>query len=263
MKRSHLAYTATASCFLGLALVIAVVGATKLTGKLVALERDGQGETIDASEVDLIPGDQLPRAKARSDGVASILTSLQSRNSRLRRTECTRTIEDHRRLVNRLVEIAEMPKDKYDSHDSRELAVELLGEFRSREALRALIRYADWQHSSPKMVSYRSFFDGYPCAKALQNFGPMARSAILDHVQRTPPADISSTAIEVYAIIAGTDQEALRAVSARIDRGAGYKEGFERLRQGQYDLRAGTARVFTGYAPAKDLTRSWGVDRGA
>jgi hypothetical protein len=145
--------------------------------------------------------------------------------------ELTRLHED---VTARLLEIASTPKPQYLMDDSRQLAVELLTKFYSPDAIPILVEHVDYsQPGFPRALplerSPGPALDA-GCALALQRFGQLSTAAILEHLWKTPPEDISEEANKLYAwlfikayggpfgSIAGGPKEAIAVIERARDR---------------------------------------------
>ncbi|MEX2119644.1 MAG: hypothetical protein WD847_08620 [Pirellulales bacterium] len=163
------------------------------------------------------------------DRVERLLAELQLEQPRLK---AKRRIAFHYScLVGGLISIAGTEKERYvELSDPRQIAVELLGEFRCLDAIPTLIEHIEWQQSMSITDNYE--FAGYPCAMALSRYGIAAVPAILTRVRTGP---VSDREIDLFARLIrsayepmGGDDEAISTVERTIDR-ATQIDNLERL----------------------------------
>jgi hypothetical protein len=135
----------------------------------------------------------------------------------------------HRFLVERLSQIAGVDKQRYALRDTRELAVELLGQVAARKSVTLMIRNVEYKQNM--IVTEYSPLNGYPCARVLLNdVGPTCMPSIVDYLQAQGTENVSDKAIYLFAEIFwgcgasfdpvdGPEEEALGYVARSIRRG--------------------------------------------
>ncbi|MEX0711456.1 MAG: hypothetical protein WD278_03855 [Pirellulales bacterium] len=134
-----------------------------------------------------------------------------------------------------MIELAEERKDRYDSADSRQLAVQLLAELRAREAIPVFVKHAEYYQGG--VGENDVFLDPYPCARALREFGLDGGQGILTYLYKIPPEQLTDKAVELYARVcigvyptnAGGFREAIGVVERATARRSNDKENYQRL----------------------------------
>lgn len=133
-------------------------------------------------------------------------------------------VRKHDREVAALLDLASKPKERYEWFDSRELAIDVLAHYGTRESIPMYVR--NIEYFSPGFTDDFSFLNGYPCALALRSIGLSAQPEVFAFLEATPVDDVSDKAIDLYAHLmlsiyhsnAGGHEEAIEVVRRALER---------------------------------------------
>ncbi|MCI0421584.1 MAG: hypothetical protein L0312_20555 [Acidobacteria bacterium] len=123
----------------------------------------------------------------------SSLQWLKSQNVERRTATAEKIAKDRREMIAQLLELAQQNAGSKELRGTKELAIDLLGEFRAVEAVEFLIR--DVEFSPPSLRGELSRLGAYPSARALVNIGNQSGEEILAFVH----PQVSDKAIKLYA----------------------------------------------------------------
>lgn len=157
-------------------------------------------------------------------------------------------IRQHDREVAALLALASKPKERYELSDSRELAVDVLAHYGTREPIPMYVR--NIEYFSPDFPDGYSPLNYYPCALALRKIGLSAQPEIFTFLQTTPREEVSDKAVELYAHLmrsiyhanAGGHDEAVEVVRRATERAS------ERQRENMQRLLEKLEQITKGWA---------------
>jgi len=87
-------------------------------------------------------------------------------------------LKEHQRLIQHLIELSDKPDPSefspYNWHDSKHLAILLLGDLRAAEAVDVLLEHLEYKNPRELIGSYTDLGGHYPAAEALSKIGMLA-----------------------------------------------------------------------------------------
>ena len=179
--------------------------------------------------------DSDTRRRESTMSVKEVLKGLESEDLDDRLAAKQMLLSFHDELTARLIELAEERKARYDSADSRQLAVELLAKLGKREAIPVFVKHVEYYQGG--LAENPSLLAGYPCALALGQFGLEGAQGILMYLYKIPPDQLTDKAVELYAGVivavygtnAGGFREGIGVVERATARRSIDKDNYQRL----------------------------------
>jgi hypothetical protein len=121
------------------------------------------------------------------------LIGLKSSDIVKRQAAAEKALNDRRRLVSELLTLAQQAPNAKERRGTKELAIDLLGEYRSDEAVGPLVREIDF--APPGISLDESPLNSYPAARALIRIGEPSVQEILAYIH----PDVGEKAMKLYA----------------------------------------------------------------
>lgn len=137
------------------------------------------------------------------------------------------TLGEYTEIINELIAIAAEKREEYIVHDPKELAIEVLGEIGSIEAIPIFVEQVDFTYPSMRYILDASLLNPYPCARALEKMDSLAVQGIFDYLGRAKSEELSEKRLDLYAWIIietkGSKDLAKQVVLEEIKKASGKK----------------------------------------
>jgi len=179
--------------------ILCVAGVVVLAGLCTALagaREEGAAVSRTAAAVERL---QAPDWKTRKSAKAGILEIYKELSASLKQDQQVSDLPEYQQLVDMLIAIVRKQRDKYQEHDEKLLAVELLGDLRAAKAVEVLLDNISFC-PSPDQLEDLPLEISFPCAGALIKIGKRSVEGILQRLDRQYDYDNMGTLI-LYGVV--------------------------------------------------------------
>ena len=176
-----------------------------------------------------LQGEQDPKDRPKATDVASPVDRITSSDAAARVVAAQELREKRTSLIKCLLVIAEKQIKAGELHSSKELAIELLGEFRAEEAVPLLVSEIEFE-APVKILGDLDVAAAYPAARALAKVGIPAVEEIVRRLEGPASEKRMKLFATVFRLVDGDDIAVLRAeLALKKAEGQQQKKNIEQL----------------------------------